>query len=165
MLRQLTKWVYKNVIELTVLISIAFIGCNTMLNTYTTHSGNLYGDGYKIGKYSIDEFIQRCSNLVVSSYAPKSIEEYTGIVEEYKDIATVICLEQLSNSSVELTGKDFNNTLSFNNIMYGYKGHQDNGKDKVYFNITVAQEDLSWIVNVEFEIDGENGKIDNINVW
>lgn len=166
MLKRLIKWVTNNLIFIIVAVLILVVGLNCLLNLHKSTPENVgYSAEYKIGDYTVNEFLERCKKMIKSAYAPESLEEYIGITEEYKDIATELCLNQLCKDDVELSGVDFNNTVEIKDTIYGYKYHQDNQKDKVYMELEVTQGSLSWDINIELEVNGEINKIDNINVW
>lgn len=118
-----------------------------------------------IGDCLAYDFIDECKRAIKASYAPIDKEEYDSIPKEFSGIMTDACINQLYDKGVELTGEDFNNTLKFNVVRYGFKQHQSDEKRRIYMNITVSNSSIHWDINIELLINDDIGKIDNIDVW
>lgn len=148
----------------TAITLVAVCGCTPKMSEEEINNHKKEIE-YIIGEETTTEFINRCKWMIKASYAPESQSEFNHIQSKYNDIATELCLRQLSKSDTRLTGSDFNNTIVFNKVRYGYAKHQQDGIKRVYMNITVGKDNLSWDINIELDVNPELNKVDNIDVW
>lgn len=162
----MSKRVYRvSILALSILVT--FCGCT--LNKVKSSDDEVFKHKqeieYVIGDETNKAFVEKCKEMIKAVYAPESQSEFNHIQSKYMDIATEICLQQLTSVDNKLTGDDFGNTIDFNRIRYGYAKHQADGVKRVFMDVTVHKGQLAWNVNIELDINSELNKIDNIDVW
>ena len=160
------KQVYK-VIAAALCVLVAFSGCALRKTEGSDEEVFKHKQEieYVIGDETNTAFVDKCKELIKAAYAPESQSEFNHIQGKYKDIATELCLQQLTKVDNKLTGDDFGNTLTFNMVRYGYAKHQSDGVKRIFMDVTVQKGQLSWNIDIELDINNELNKVDNIDVW
>lgn len=154
-------------IALVGLIVTLLSGCSTVI--VDDGAEKLYYDSIKssndIGGIKAVTYVERCKELIKSVYAPESRDEFNSIRDNYSDIVTESCLKQLCTVSSKLVDSDFNNTVEFNSVRYGYPSHTEDERKRIYMNIYVKKDSLTWRLNVELSINDESNKVYDVDVW